>query len=172
MNGSQRISPSLSEKPCSQQEGVQSHAGFTLLEVMVVLAVLGVLTMIAVPEFQTWIEHGAVNNATTSLYLKLKQARTQAVAESRRVRVVLDAASNAFVYDDNSGGACSYCKHEKIKFSQFSPEVKLTTNRVLISFNTMGVTADNATIKVTAGNYLRCIKVNKIGRAYIKGACP
>jgi len=149
-----------------QQARMHTARGFSLIEVMVVVGILGVLTAVAVPSFQEWRQHGAVNNATTTLYLKLKQARSLAVAESRSVTVTFAiTAPYAFVFDDGVG--CAYCKHENNVFSQFSPNIIFNANGTGdVKFGRTG-TAQNITAKVKLNGYYKCVVINKIGRAYI-----
>lgn len=170
MNGIQRISPSLSEKLSFRQVMARTQAGFTVMEMMVVIAILGILAGIAIPSFQTWREHSAVNNATTSLFIKLKQARSLAVADTRKVKVSFDTVNKTFTYDDNNGGACVNCENIVVALSQFSPNLALTTRaNASITFKSTGV-ADNDTIKLVLNGYYKCIVVNIIGRAYIQDA--
>jgi len=150
-----------------QQVPVRVQAGFTLLEVMIVITILGVLTASAVPAFQEWRQTSAVNSATMALFAKFKQARSLAVAESRKIIVALDEVNNIVIYDDNDGGACINCKPQSIPLNQFSDNLNLKAN-TNFTFNRLG-TATNATIKLEVGEYYKCITVNGIGRARIIG---
>jgi len=169
MSRNQRISPSLSENIGLQQARMQSSRGFSLIEVMVVVGILGVLTAVAVPSFQEWRQHGAVNNAVSTLYLKLKQARALAVAESRSVTVTFTiTAPYGVVFDDQAG--CTYCKHENNGFNQFSPNIIFNANGPGIDKNitfTRTGRADARTVKVSLNGYYKCIAVNIIGKTHI-----
>ena len=164
---SQRISPSLREKLCLQQAPNVDQRGFTLLELMIVLAILGTLIAIAVPSFQAWREHSAVNNATNILFVRLKQARSLAVAESRSVIIAYDLANETFTFDDNNGGACTNCRHLVMDLKQFSQEIDLNANTTSITFQRNGVaTPLNKTVKLKIGTYYKCVLTNVIGHTY------
>ncbi len=168
MNGIQRISPSLSEKLPLRQESAYHQAGFTLLELMVVIAILGILTAVAVPELKSQMEHAAVNNATVSLLAKLKQARSLAVADTRDVVVTFDTINQTFTYDDNNAGVCAMCSNTQIELSQYSPSLAVTTNANLgITFKSRGSVSNAGTVKLKVGNYYKCVRINMIGRAYV-----
>ncbi len=163
----QRMSPSLSEKQLNQQAEVCLQKGFTLLELMIVVSILGVLLAIAIPRFQEWREHASVNNATSALFVTLKKARTLAVAESRSVKVTLKTTDPySFTYDS---AGCSNCQAKKIELKQFSSNLQLKRNGGTDSFTfSSRGTSGNGTIKIENGTYYKCITINAIGRAYVQ----
>jgi type IV fimbrial biogenesis protein FimT len=65
----------------------RSLAGFTLLEMMATLAVLAILTAIAVPSFQTLFERNRLTSATNDLLGAFLAARSNAVTRRLQTRV-------------------------------------------------------------------------------------
>jgi len=62
------------------------HAsGFTLIEMMVTVTLLGILTMLAMPSFTTWIANNKVRTVSDSLQNGLRLAQTEALRRSRPV---------------------------------------------------------------------------------------
>ncbi|WP_426664593.1 GspH/FimT family pseudopilin [Rhodanobacter aciditrophus] len=59
--------------------------GFTLIELMVTLAVLAILTMIAVPSFRDTIRRNRVNSASNALLADLGYARAEAIDRGQTV---------------------------------------------------------------------------------------
>jgi type IV fimbrial biogenesis protein FimT len=61
--------------------------GFTLIELMVVLSIIGILTSLALPSFESFIRKqessGQINHLYTSLYL----ARSEAVKRNQTVTI-------------------------------------------------------------------------------------
>jgi len=63
--------------------------GFTLLELMVTIAVLAILATVGVPSFRDLIQNNRVTTQTNELVSALSFARTEAVKRGRNVDVVL-----------------------------------------------------------------------------------
>ncbi|MFY0524701.1 pilus assembly FimT family protein [Archangium gephyra] len=68
--------------------------GFTLLEILIVLAILGVLTGMAVVTFEAVGRRGALQNATFDFQAAMMSARTRAVSRGYPVWVVLYPKAN------------------------------------------------------------------------------
>jgi type IV fimbrial biogenesis protein FimT len=65
-----------------------NHArGFTLVELMVVLALLSILTMMAVPSFNSTVSSVRLSGAANDLMASIQQARATAMRLGRRVTV-------------------------------------------------------------------------------------
>ena len=64
--------------------------GFTLLELMVAIAVLAILATVGVPSFQDLIQNNRVTTQTNELVTALNLARTEAVKRGRNVEVEVE----------------------------------------------------------------------------------
>ena len=64
------------------------RAGFTLLELMVVLAIAGVLIGLASPEMSSMIRRQRLETAAADLYGAIDLTRSQAIARGARVQLV------------------------------------------------------------------------------------
>ncbi|GLR13903.1 hypothetical protein GCM10007907_26930 [Chitinimonas prasina] len=68
---------------------LQYSHGMTLIEMMVVVAIVGVLMAVGVPSYRTWIENSAIRSRTDFLMEGLRQARTEAIKNNASVRFSL-----------------------------------------------------------------------------------
>ena len=74
------------------------RAGFSLVELVVVLAVAGVLLTLGLPSFTSWRDRRAVDRATHEVMAFYQSARFLAVARSRFVRVTFAGDSLRAVF--------------------------------------------------------------------------
>jgi type IV fimbrial biogenesis protein FimT len=61
------------------------QGGFTLVELMLVVAIVALLAGLAAPAFSTLVERQRIRTETTRLQLSFFQARSEAIKRSRRV---------------------------------------------------------------------------------------
>jgi prepilin-type N-terminal cleavage/methylation domain-containing protein len=77
--------------------GAALRPGFTLIEVVIVLLILGVLGAIAVPGFRKYTDQRAVNNARDAFIRTAAQARAESIRTGDRVEMHIDPAADMVV---------------------------------------------------------------------------
>ena len=74
--------------PCKLKNSRYFDAhGFTLIEILVVIAIVGIITMIATPSFRSMLVSNEIRSAVNDWTLALQTARSEAVRQRARVTV-------------------------------------------------------------------------------------
>ncbi len=69
---------------------MRNNSGFTLIELAVVIAIVGILAGIAVPNFVGWLPKYRLNSSADDIQSLVQNARLRAVKENAHVAVLLD----------------------------------------------------------------------------------
>jgi type IV fimbrial biogenesis protein FimT len=100
---------------------MQKEAGFTLVEVLIGVAIVGILLVMGIPSFKNWIQNTQIRTATEAIQNGLELARAEAVRRNTQVRFQLTstvdntcalnkASGNWVVSLDNPTGLCASAK--------------------------------------------------------------
>ena len=76
--------------------------GFTLIEAMVVVVIIGIATGIAVPNIVGWMPDYRLKSAARNLASNFQKAKFEAI--KRNTSVVISFTSGAYIYGGNVGG--------------------------------------------------------------------
>lgn len=88
------------------QRNTCSQNGFTLIELMITVVIIGILTALGLPNYQIWIENTRIRNAADSIQAGLQTARVEAIRRNSDVRFVLGVNSAWTIGCINVTAAC------------------------------------------------------------------
>ncbi len=145
-----------------------AEKGFTLVELIIVMAIMAIISAIAVPNYKAFMTQRRLNGAAREVMSSLMEARMKAVSINQRVKVSFesdheyemwnDADSNGIVAD-NEGDDIErdiYPDYYDVTFSASANPV----------FQTNG-TASAGTITLTNASGTREVTVSTAGRVKI-----
>jgi type IV fimbrial biogenesis protein FimT len=171
-------------------------SGFTLIELIIVLAIVALLATIAMPSFTAIIKNNRLATATNGLLIDLAVARSEAAKQGKRVTVCASSngtaclAANAnwangrivFV-DQGTAGTVDSSDVILRKSSALDTNVTLTLSGFspnnYVQYRPRGLTNSGGVFKICdnrAGNFGRTITINATtGRPYLQKdniTCP
>jgi type IV fimbrial biogenesis protein FimT len=145
--------------------------GFTLIELMVVVTVLGVLTSLAMPSFRDIIATQRIKNASFEVYASIVFARSEAI--TRNATVTITPASGS---DWASGWTVTALDGTVVRRQNGYTNIAIT-GPASVGFNGMGrltVATTSFSLNPAVGSSVqpRCISIDLSGRPVTKtGAC-
>jgi len=142
--------------------------GFTLVEMMIVIAVLAIIAAIAAPNFQTYMAQRRLNGAARLVMTDLMDARMKAVSENNQFKVFfLDTHQYKMLDDENNNGTEDTGETSVTKDIQSNyPGVTLSASAHPI-FYPRG-TAWGTTVTLTNTSGSKSVSVSTAGRVKIQ----
>ena len=145
-----------------------SSRGFTIYEMMIAVAIIGLLAAMAAPSFRSSMARSAIKGTTIDLIVALNTARAQAV--NTRTDVILKSTDGA---DWSNGWTIDYSAATSEKDSTYVPELAVTVTEAQagtqsITFSSTGLLSANLKFQVCNSSYPeiggRQITVNRAGK--------
>jgi type IV fimbrial biogenesis protein FimT len=143
-----------------------NKTGFSLLELMIVIAIMGILSTIAAPNFMHYMAERRLNGAARMVMSDLMAARMKAVSINQRVKVSFvsnhayeiwnDADNNGTVADNEGDDLVKdiHPNYYDVTFSfvsanpVFSPRGTASVSKVTLTSSRTGVSSKDVTVAI------------------------
>lgn len=170
-----------------------SQAGLTILELMVTVAILAILTALAVPTFREYTRNSNASAAQNDLVTALNYARSESLRRGTRVTVCASAdgescgdaddwISGWIVFTDASGAAGTVNAPDDVVLQRWQAvqgALEFEANEPYVQYHPTGRVSPETvkTFKISwpdcSGNKVRKVSLNVVGLlTSTKEACP
>lgn len=140
----------------------EARRGFTIIELLIVVAIMGVLVGIAGPAMSRIVRHNRVNRAATVIAADLQNAFAVAARQREPVRISANAATKSYQFVDRKTGDVLRIR----SFYGDTSEYRLTSlvfEPATIDVFPSGVSSTPVVINLANGDYARRITASTAG---------
>lgn len=86
----------------SRNDAMNKNFGFTLLELMVAIAIIAIVAAMALPSYLSYLPVKRVNGAVRQLFTEMNIAKMKAVSENNNFIIKFNSSDNSYsIYDDD-----------------------------------------------------------------------
>lgn len=152
---------------------LRNNRGFSLVELLTILGIIGIVTAIAIPNMISWRAGHKLRGVANNFMTDLQMARLRAIRESAQVAVVINANGYTIFVDDGAGGgtANDYTLdpgEAQLRNVTLPPGVTISLNNFTAgrtAFNSRGMPLNLGTLRFqnSAGD-TRGVVINRVGR--------
>lgn len=158
--------------------------GFTLIELMIAVAITGILAMVAVPAFNDAMLRSRLSSITNTFVSSAQLARSEAIKRNTRVDLCASSDGSTCTGDWEDGWIVVAADGTLLSSQAAVPGgflVSESNDVTTISFSSTGVGATVADVTIcrstpTAGNMERVVRIGSTGRTNVQqtktGSCP
>ncbi|MBI2089108.1 MAG: GspH/FimT family pseudopilin [Deltaproteobacteria bacterium] len=139
------------------RQKVQWQAGFTLMELMVAMAVSMIVLAVGTPSFLAWLPTLRLSSAARQIATDLQVARMRAISQNASYTVSFNAGAGTYAYGSDSRDIGQ--QYPGISIASVSPSNP--------QFSPRGTASGSVTITLNNGTTSKLVCVKPVGRVNI-----
>jgi Tfp pilus assembly protein FimT len=139
-----------------------SRLGFSVIELIAIVAILGIMASVAGPAMSRIVRHQRVNRATTLIAADLQNAFATAARSREPVRVQADNVNRSYQFVDRKSGVVLRMRTFYGDTSEYKLNV-LTFTPATVDVFPNGVSSAPLTIDLANGDYSKQITASTAG---------
>jgi type II secretion system protein H len=139
-----------------------SQLGFSIVELIAVVAILGIMAAVAGPAMSRIVRHQRVNRATTIIASDLQNAFATAARSRQPVRIQADNAGRSYQFVDRASGTVLRIRSFYGDTSEYKLSV-LNFNPATLDVFPDGVSSAPLTVGLANGDYAKTITASTAG---------
>jgi|GEM_PF-483034 len=90
----------------------KTNSGFTLVELIITIAITGIILTMAVPSMTSYFDKRRVIEAAEDLYAAVQMARSEAIARNTTIRVRFNSTGGTWQYGISQNDLCNLAKND------------------------------------------------------------
>lgn len=144
------------------------NKGFSLVELMIVIALIGIALSIAVPSFWGYIDDQNLRRATREIASDIFMTRERAISENIQYRIVFNATDHLYSISKRNADETWADALIQRTLSSFGNGIRFDlTEDVIINFQARGTTSNRTVTLINGRNSIGRVVTNMTGRTRV-----
>jgi Tfp pilus assembly protein FimT len=146
----------------------QGRRGYTMVELAMVFALIGILTLMGVPKIRQVIRASQVNRTASLVASDLERAFTIAARYRKPMRLACVCGSGTYSVADRTGGTVRLSRNLRSDSQLGSMTLTFSQTPVdIFPTGVVSITAPPLLVRVTSGNSTRAVTMTTAGQVRI-----